>query len=155
MSEYLHYFQNGGRFTAVALPFRLKEFVRDWIQLRVGMTKRLPTAFSRDEWAYLISFLDEENLWGIFRQSFGQPLDAIHGLGRERSAEQLGHPRGRAHGVFVQTEAEMAAAVVGSSHAVERIKFAAGRDRGDVKDRSTQHGLVFDEVFSNGKVRML
>jgi hypothetical protein len=54
----------------VALPFELDEVVRTWSSLRSLMIRHRPPDFERDEWAYLISFLDEDHLRAPFRQTF-------------------------------------------------------------------------------------
>ncbi len=76
MSEQLHYFQTPQSTTAVALPFVLDALLRDWERLRLPMTRLMPPAFARDEWAYLITFLERGNLRGAFEQTFGTPVPA-------------------------------------------------------------------------------
>ena len=53
-------FAAGGRRTRLLLPFRLDGALEDWAALRSVMVKQKPDAFTRDEWAYLIGFLDRE-----------------------------------------------------------------------------------------------
>lgn len=88
MSEHLHYFETPQTATVVTLPFPLEEFVRDWSRLRSRMTRELPAAFSRDEWAYLIAFMEHDNLLGVFHQSFGLQVTApsvpVRALARPR-----------------------------------------------------------------------
>ena len=64
-------FMAGGRRTRLLLPFRLDDALEDWSALRSGMSKAKPDAFTRDEWAYLIEFLDRDFLEGVFREAFG------------------------------------------------------------------------------------
>lgn len=75
MSSSMHVFRSSGGCSAVFLPFALTEVVEDWSGLRRVMAKQVPDAFTRDEWAYLITFLDSANLQRPFEQSFGQLLE--------------------------------------------------------------------------------
>ena len=90
MCEALHYFETPTRRWAVALPFRLDAVIGGWTQLQAAMIRRMPEAFTRDEWAYLISFLDADNLLRPFHESFGMPSadseKACHALARPRGA---------------------------------------------------------------------
>ena len=54
------------------------------------MVKTMPESFTRDEWAYLISFLSRENLWRPFRESFGQETED----GAVKAATSVYRPRG-------------------------------------------------------------
>ncbi len=76
MSEHVAWFGSGAHTVAVALPFELDALLADWAALRVPMARHLPEAFQRDEWAYLISFLEDANLRGAFVQAFGAPTSA-------------------------------------------------------------------------------
>jgi hypothetical protein len=76
MSEHLVTFESAGRCTAVALPFDLEEVLAGWGSLRVAMTRTLPPGFERDEWAYLIQFLEAGALRDAFTSSFGAASDA-------------------------------------------------------------------------------
>jgi len=71
MSEYLQFFQLNGQVTAVVLPFEVERVIQDWYSLRKVMIKDVPAEFTRDEWAYLISFLDTENLYEPIKRTFG------------------------------------------------------------------------------------
>jgi hypothetical protein len=80
-------FVSAGRHTLALLPFELPAVLSDWASLRPQMARQKPDAFTRDEWAYLISFLDRSNLEGAYAGSFGQPeengLDAaVHAVAR-------------------------------------------------------------------------
>ena len=81
-------FVAGGRRTRLLLPFRLEASLEDWAALRSAMARQKPDAFTRDEWAYLMGFLDRDFLEGVFRQAFGE---------REQ-VEGAPAPRGRAPG---------------------------------------------------------
>ena len=62
-----------GRRTLALLPFELPAVLSDWASLRPQMARQKPGAFTRDEWAYLISFLDRRNLEGTYAGAFGEP----------------------------------------------------------------------------------
>lgn len=64
----------------LSLPFELQEVLADWSSLRLPMTRALPPGFERDEWAYLIQFLSEENLGSVFSASFGAPCPASQAM---------------------------------------------------------------------------
>jgi hypothetical protein len=64
-------FTAGGRSTLVLLPFDLDRAIADWAAMRRRMVGTRPEAFSRAEWAYLISFLDPEGLERVFTDTFG------------------------------------------------------------------------------------
>jgi hypothetical protein len=89
MSDRLHYFASETRRWAVALPFELDGLVLQWEQLRAVMIRDMPAAFGRDEWAYLIAFLDPENLVRPFHEAFGRRLAAAEGR-----IDALARPRG-------------------------------------------------------------
>jgi len=71
MFDQLHFFASPRRNIAVVLPYDLEERLRQWTALRRKMVVQVPEAFTRDEWAYLVAFLDEANLRKPFRESFG------------------------------------------------------------------------------------
>ena len=87
--DHLHFFQSATRNTAVALPFALEKFVEDWSRLRSRMIREMPSAFSRDEWAYLVTFLSPENLLSPFEQSFGKSAAVQSAV-----SNSLARPRG-------------------------------------------------------------
>ena len=92
MSEHLHGFSGSdGAGVAVALPISPRLLIEDWTSLQASMVKILPESFTRDEWAYLISFLSQENLWRPFRESFGEENKS----GAVKAGASLYHPRGR------------------------------------------------------------
>ena len=72
-------FVAGGRRTRLLLPFRLDGALEDWSALRSAMVREKPDAFTRDEWAYLIGFLDRDFLDGVFREAFGDREPAAGG----------------------------------------------------------------------------
>lgn len=90
MSEQLSYFDAPTGSTAVALPFDYRQAIDDWAALRKRMVKSVPPAFTRDEWAYLVTFLEPGNLERPFAESFGtavvKPAGAPRSLYRPRGA---------------------------------------------------------------------
>ena len=80
MSEHIHYFNAPHGATAVVLPFALDEMLGWWGGLRSRMVRRTSPAFSRDEWAYLITFLDPDHLRATFIDTFGAATADAHGL---------------------------------------------------------------------------
>ena len=93
MSEHVAWFRSTERVVAVTLPFVLDDVIADWASLRVTMARQLPDVFERDEWAYLISFLEEANLRGAYVQSFGAPVGPPKS-GKPGGAAGLIRPRG-------------------------------------------------------------
>lgn len=73
MLEYFHSFcATDGRLSVVALPFQLDEMLSSWDGLaRAMVASGPPEQFSREEWAYLISFIDARSLTNIFTATFG------------------------------------------------------------------------------------
>jgi hypothetical protein len=53
------------------------------------MTQQMPQVFSRDEWAYLITFLDHDKLLGTFEQAFGKSVSIA-----SAPVSALARPRG-------------------------------------------------------------
>ena len=72
MCDCIHYFVGPAGCQAVALPFELRHVQSEWHELRNVMIRDRPPVFSRDEWAYVINFLQKDNLRMPFLQSFGQ-----------------------------------------------------------------------------------
>lgn len=77
MSNVAHFFRSSVGNSVVYLPFELEQTIADWSALRPIMARHVPDAFTRDEWAYLITFLDAANLMRPFEQSFGEVVDAM------------------------------------------------------------------------------
>ena len=59
---------------ALALGYDLDERLAKWDSLRLMMVRGVPEAFTRDEWAYLVTFLDKHSLMLPFVQSFGSRM---------------------------------------------------------------------------------
>jgi hypothetical protein len=74
MSERLTYFESDSGAVALSLPFDYRKAIDDWSALRVKMVREVPDEFTRDEWAYLVTFLDAENLLQPFIDAFGRPV---------------------------------------------------------------------------------
>ncbi len=72
MSKYLQYFQTGGLHQVVALDHELDAWVDGWSALPSLMIRSVHPAFTRDEWAYLISFLQRGNLEQVVAQVLGR-----------------------------------------------------------------------------------
>jgi len=87
MCSSLHLYESPHRVTAIALPVPPQQIVAGWGALRSAMYKSVPAEFSRDEWAYLMAFLDPENLSAPLLEAFGHPVD-------EGRASRLVRPRG-------------------------------------------------------------
>jgi hypothetical protein len=90
MSERLHCFRSTHCSTVVALPFDMEEMIDGWQALRSRMAKQLPQGFERDEWAYLVAFLDRNVLMKPFLTNFGDYVDA----NGDFRADVLVRPRG-------------------------------------------------------------
>ena len=58
MPDHLHFFESAAGITALALPFDYQQSVEDWSALRKQMVRQAPPDFTRDEWAYLATFLE-------------------------------------------------------------------------------------------------
>lgn len=89
MPEHIHYFDSPAGTNALALPFDYQQSVEDWTALRKRMVREVPTEFTRDEWAYLTTFLERENLFNPFLTTFGAATEAP-----EQVPNLLYRPRG-------------------------------------------------------------
>ncbi|WP_295393309.1 acyl-CoA reductase [uncultured Thiodictyon sp.] len=65
--------------SAVALALDPEQTVGAWSGLRGHMIRERADAFTRDEWAFLIAFLDPVNLRWPFLSTFGDPLGPVAG----------------------------------------------------------------------------
>jgi len=74
MSEHLASFQGPRGTVRLTMPLDYRAAIANWTELRKAMARSLPEAFTRDEWAYLIAFLDADNLATPFRTTFGDPV---------------------------------------------------------------------------------
>ena len=75
MPDRIHYFDSPAGIVALALPFDYRQAITDWGLLRRRMIRQMPPEFSRDEWAYLTTFLEEGNLSRPFLSTFGSHLN--------------------------------------------------------------------------------
>ncbi len=72
MSEIAHDFRQSQVITRVMLPFVLRDVLTAWNALRTEMARsRVPAEYTRDEWAYLIAFLNSERMELWFSTTFG------------------------------------------------------------------------------------
>jgi hypothetical protein len=84
MSDHVVAFDRG----RVCLPFDPAPLIDAWDELRGKAIRQVPDAFSRDEWAYLITFLESKRLWSVFESVFGSRCDAAD------TGPRLYYPRG-------------------------------------------------------------
>lgn len=89
MSDTLAYFQGPSGPVAVALPLPRAALIDGWAQLRRRMLRDVPPGFTRDEWAYLASFIEPGQLESHFIDNFGLPVEGPVGAPR-----RLYRPRG-------------------------------------------------------------
>lgn len=89
MSKELHKFGAN----ALALPFSLDERIANWEALRREMVRGVAPAFTRDEWAYMVGFLDPVHLRETFTRTFGsQDAARIQSLWRPRGGISIWLP---------------------------------------------------------------
>ena len=65
----------------LALPFEIDELIAGWSSLRPKMISAMPQSFRRDEWAYLLSFIEPCRLTLIVESSIG-PRSGLCDLSR-------------------------------------------------------------------------
>lgn len=73
MSEQLAWFETPSQVNAVFLPVPFEAMIDGWAKVRKAMIRNVAEGFTRDEWAYLATFLEGENLRRPFMDAFGQP----------------------------------------------------------------------------------
>jgi hypothetical protein len=71
---YKHYIKYNSQPSLLMLPYNIPSVIEDWTSLRKAMIFSMPEQFTRNEWAYLISFLDLQNLHRIYR-ALGEMTD--------------------------------------------------------------------------------
>ncbi len=71
---YKYFFQFGQQINKIVLPYDLQLFFSSIENMRQDMIRNKLKEFTRDEWAYLLSFLSTENLWKVFLNTFGSRL---------------------------------------------------------------------------------
>lgn len=74
MSDHLSWFESSSGTVALTLPFDYRQAIDDWAALRRKMVREVHAEFTRDEWAYLVTFLEAGNLLKPFTDSFGAPV---------------------------------------------------------------------------------
>jgi hypothetical protein len=72
MSESVRFRAGDGTDTRLWLPFELDAWLADLGQARKAMMRRVPPAFSRDEWAYLMQSLSPDAVLGAMERVFGR-----------------------------------------------------------------------------------
>ena len=68
------YFRQQGVSYCVGLGVQLENIIDAYQEVRIKMIRNVPADFTRDEWAYLIAFLEKKNLLKPFEQNFGQQI---------------------------------------------------------------------------------
>jgi hypothetical protein len=71
MYSNLTYYKTSYGINSLCLPFDLDAMLSGWARVQSIMPKEMPSIFTRDEWAYLIMFLNARNLRSLFTRSFG------------------------------------------------------------------------------------
>jgi hypothetical protein len=71
MPDRLIFFDSPVGIRTLALPFDYRQAIADWNSLRKTMVRQVPPEFTRDEWAYLVTFLEPDNLFKPFLATFG------------------------------------------------------------------------------------
>lgn len=89
MSDVIEYFRGSTGPVAVALPAPRSALIDGWAQVRRRMLRDVPAGFTRDEWAYLASFIEPGQLDRHFTDSFGEPLPGL-----ASAPQRLYRPRG-------------------------------------------------------------
>ena len=89
MPEHLHFFKAPAGTIALALPFDYQQAIADWSTLRSLMVRQVPPEFTRDEWAYLVTFLERDSLLRPFLTAFGAEVAAP-----DQAPSLLYRPRG-------------------------------------------------------------
>jgi len=77
MSEFINNFHSGSNTISLVLPFNLDAVSTEWDKLRNKMIRFMPPEFSREEWSYLIVFLERCRLNSIFSKTFGERVNAL------------------------------------------------------------------------------
>jgi hypothetical protein len=72
----MHRIALGGRGAWLWLPHALDAVLADWKILRGRMAREIAPGFARDEWAYLLAFVDPEALAALFERELGARVPA-------------------------------------------------------------------------------
>ena len=89
MSDRVAFFRGPAGTCAVALPFDLETRLAEWQTIRRALVATVPEPFSRDEWAYVVSSVDRDQLLSWFTTTFGERSDPS-----AETASRLHRPRG-------------------------------------------------------------
>lgn len=89
MPDHLIFFNAPAGTAVLALPFDYRKAIADWDKLRRHMVRHVPSEFTRDEWAYLVTFLEQENLSKPFLTAFGTTVESTN-----QAPNLLYRPRG-------------------------------------------------------------
>jgi hypothetical protein len=73
MSEATKKLQHG----VLALDYDLEARIAQWESLRGQMIRAVPSEFTRDEWAYLVTFISRDSLRDVFERSLGPPATGV------------------------------------------------------------------------------
>lgn len=84
-------FQSGKKISSVFLPLPTTQIFQAWSELQKIMVKKQPHEFTRSEWAYLISFLQRENLQEFFQTHFGSEITSNSQGGPHQIFKARGH----------------------------------------------------------------
>lgn len=68
---YRSFFNSNGSHRAVLTKFDINEIIEDYSNLRKIMIRKISPDFSRDEWAYLCTFIEKESLKEVLNETFG------------------------------------------------------------------------------------
>jgi hypothetical protein len=90
MCDAPRYFQRGRESFALFIPQDAYSFIDQWAKARQIMARKKAPEFSRDEWAYLIHFLDLSNLVQPFVETFGEQV-----TGTPPATQTIIKPRGK------------------------------------------------------------
>ena len=74
--QLFHWFDGGGSSRALLLGHDLDERLDAWHALRGAMARSMPEGFRREEWAYLLTFVDRNSLAGLLERSFGRRVES-------------------------------------------------------------------------------
>ncbi len=89
MSEPECFLAPDGTVRQLCLPFLTDSMICNWSALLPSMARCRPEAFTRVEWAYLMTFLDGDNLRRPFHVEFGTPVRG------HRPPDRFVRPRGQ------------------------------------------------------------
>ena len=74
-ASYSLHFRNDGENINLEMDRDIEGIITEWSNLRRAMTREVPDGFSRDEWAYLISFIEMRALNEVYSSTFGKRIE--------------------------------------------------------------------------------